>query len=90
MNGQVMMMMANDQISKASTILNSKLLNEYFEIKEKIMRKLESYGYKFEKIDYLEQGIIPDPDTKISVCRDRNKDRVKIEKNYKLSLEKLT
>ncbi len=53
-------------------ILTTKVLNDYFQMKDKIMRKLQNCSYKFDNIDtHL-------PNTKIAQSQDKNKTKIKI------------
>lgn len=77
-------MTINDDVSKASVILTTKVLNQYFEKKDKILKKIQDGSNKFEN---LEVGF--GEDTKVGVCKQKNKDRIKIEKTYNMGLNQL-
>lgn len=69
-------MTINDDVSKASVILTTKVINQYFEKKDKILKKIQDGSNKFESL-----GVGFGEDTKVGVCKEKNKDKIKIEKN---------
>ena len=63
-------------MGKASTILTTKVFNEYFEQKDKIIRKLHNCSYSFEKVETNLTN------TKIGISTHKQKTRIKIQKIY--------